>query len=769
VLKYMDEYPDYVFMSSQAQLYDYVKKDYPQVYEGIRERIKEGRWEAEGSMWVESDTNVISGESLVRQFLVGKRFFEQEFGVRNRIMWLPDVFGYSGALPQIIKKSGLDYFMTTKISWNEFNKLPFDTFLWQGIDGTRVLSHFATASDSAQDSFFTTYNADLGPNHILGGWKRYSNKDLNQEYLISFGWGDGGGGPSVNMLEQGKRMSKGIPGCPVVKQQTSLKFFEELEEQVIDDPHLPVWAGELYLEYHRATLTSEAIGKRCNRKSEWLYHDVETLSALALQLAGAEYPAEEVLEAWKLILLNQFHDIIPGSSIKEVYQDAKVQYDEVLSKGEYLASRAMKAIAAKAGEGVVIFNTLGFARDDIAVLDCPEDITLLDENGALPCQRSHDGKLLFLAKGIPAKGFKRYVSTTAKAPGGNSIQADGYTVKTPFATLTFDENYNITSMIELAGGSEIIPAGGLGNRLIAFDDRPNHFPAWNIDAYFREKSWWIDDVQSAKVIEQGPVRTVLRVVRKFRNSTIQQDFTFYSHCPRIDVEYFVDWQERNIALKCDYPVDVNTCRATFDIQFGNIERNTHENNTWDFAQFEVCGHMWADMSDNGSGLAVLSDCKYGWTAKDGHLMPTLLRAANGHYSEQDIGEHNFIYSIYPHAGTASQSNVVAEGYSLNVPLRAVQAKGSNALADTYGFVQADKDNIVIETVKKAEDSDAIVIRLYECWNRRTDATLTFGGKIKRAFLCDLMEENDEPLNTEGNTLQLAFKPFEIQTIKVIMA
>jgi len=769
VLKYMDEYPDYVFMSSQAQLYDYVKKDYPQVYEGIRQRIKEGRWEAEGSMWVESDTNVISGESLVRQFLVGKRFFEQEFGVRNRIMWLPDVFGYTGALPQIIRKSGLDYFMTTKISWNEYNKLPFDTFLWQGIDGTRVLSHFATASDSAQDSFFTTYNADLGPNHILGGWKRYSNKDLNQEYLISFGWGDGGGGPSVDMLEQGKRMTKGIPGCPIVKQQSSLKFFEELEEQVIDDPHLPVWAGELYLEYHRATLTSEAIGKRCNRKSEWLYHDVETLSALALQLAGAEYPAEEVLEAWKLILLNQFHDIIPGSSIKEVYQDAKVQYEEVLSKGEYLVSRAMKAIAAKAGEGVVIFNTLGFARDDIAVLDCPDDITLLDETGALPCQRSHDGRLLFLAKGIPAKGFKRYVATTAKAPGGNSIQADGYTVKTPFARITFDENYNITSLIELAGGSEIIPAGQPGNRLIAFDDRPNAFPAWNIDAYFREKSWWVDDVQSAKVIEQGPVRTVLRVVRRFRNSTIQQDFTFYPHCPRIDVEYFVDWQERNIALKCDYPVDVNTSRATFDIQFGNIERNTHENSTWDFAQFEVCGHKWADLSDNGSGLAVLSDCKYGWTAKDGHLMPTLLRAANGHYSDQDIGTHTFTYAIYPHAGTAAQSNVVSEGYSLNVPLRAVQAKGAGAIADAYSFVQADQENIIIETVKKAEDSSAVVIRMYECWNRRTDAALTFGGKIKRAFLCDLMEENDVPLNADGSIIQLAFKPFEIQTIKVILA
>ena len=770
VLKYMDEYPEYVFMSPQAQLYDFVKKDYPALYEGVKQRVREGRWEAEGSMWVESDTNVISGESLVRQFLVGKRFFESEFGVRTKIMWLPDVFGYTGALPQIIKKSGLDYFMTTKISWNEYDKLPFDTFLWQGIDGTRVLSHFATARGALQErvpSFFTTYNADLGPDEIIGGWKRYSNKDLNSEFLISFGWGDGGGGPSVDMLEKGRRMARGIPGCPAVKQQPSLQFFKELESQVMEDPHLPVWAGELYLEYHRGTLTSQAVNKRYNRKSELLCHDVETLSALALQLAGAEYPAEELLEAWKLILLNQFHDIIPGSSIKEVYDDAKAQYEEVLSKGEYLASRAMKAIASRLGEGVVIFNTLGFARDDIAVLDCSEDITLLDENGALPCQRSHDGKLLFLAKEIPAKGYRRYTASTAKSPGGSSIQANGYIVKTPFAKLTFDENYNITSLVELAGGSEIVPAGQLGNRLIAFDDRPHDYPAWNIDAYFREKSWWIDDVRSAKVVEQGPVRTVLRVTRKFRSSTIQQDFIFYPHSPRIDVEYLVDWREKNVALKCDYPVDVNTRRATFDIQFGNIERGTHENSTWDFAQFEVCGHKWADMSDNGFGLAVLSDCKYGWTAKDGHLMPTLLRAANGHFAEQDIGEHRFTYSMYPHAGTAAQSDVVREGYALNASLRAMRSKGKGSLADAYSFVAADKDNIVVETVKKAEDSDAVVVRLYECWNRRTDVTLAFGGKTGRVFECDLMEENDVPLKENGNFIRLTFKPFEIRTLKIV--
>ncbi|MDR2753684.1 MAG: alpha-mannosidase, partial [Oscillospiraceae bacterium] len=416
VLQYMEQYPDYTFMSPQAQLYDYVKKDYPQVYEGIKNRIKEGRWEAEGSMWVESDTNVTSGESLVRQFLVGKRFFRDEFGVQTKIMWLPDVFGYSGALPQIIKKSGLEYFMTTKISWNEYDKLPYDTFLWQGIDGTSVLSHFATGKEVHEgrvSSPFTTYNSYLSPDEVIGGWKRYSNKDLNQEYLISFGYGDGGGGPTTKMLEHGARMAKGIPGCPVVKQQPALDFFRELEQQVSDAPHLPTWRGELYLEYHRGTLTSQARNKRYNRKSELLYHDVETLTALAYQLAGAGYPAEELLESWKLILLNQFHDIIPGSSIAEVYEDSRVQYEHVLGVGEYLAGNAEKALCSRIAAGsVVVFNTLGFARDDIAVVPVQNTGTALaifDADGTeLPSQRNEDGNVIFLARGVPAKGWKSF-------------------------------------------------------------------------------------------------------------------------------------------------------------------------------------------------------------------------------------------------------------------------------------------------------------------------------------------------------------------------
>jgi len=773
VLKYMEQYPEYVFMSPQAQLYDYVKKDYPEVYEGIKRRIAEGRWEAEGSMWVESDTNVVSGESLVRQFLVGKRFFKDEFGVENKIMWLPDVFGYSGALPQIIKKSGLDYFMTTKISWNEYDKLPYDTFLWQGIDGTRVLAHFATGCDANSTGHFTTYNSYLEPDQVIGGWKRYSNKDLNQEYLISFGYGDGGGGPTIDMLEHGHRMGKGIEGCPVVKQQPALAFFKELEAQVIDDPKLPVWAGELYLQFHRGTLTSEAGGKRYNRKSELLYHDVETLAALAHQLAGAGYPAEEILESWKLILLNQFHDIIPGSSIAQVYVDSREQYEQVMGVGEYLAAGAQKALCAQIpGNGIVVFNTLGFARSD-AVFACVKDIGARtavygDDGAELPSQRAADGRFLFVAKDVPSKGWKsfRFGAADGECPFP-VIDAGGRVIDTPALRVEFDENYNIASLVEKAGGSEILPAGELGNRLVAFEDRPFNHAAWDIKAYYRERFWFVDDVQSAEVIEQGAVRTVLRVTRKFRKSTIRQDFIFYPAGTRIDVDYEVDWQDKEICLKCSYPVDVNAERATFDIQFGNLERVTHENSSWDFAQFEVCGHKWADLSDNGFGLSVLNDCKYGWTVKEGRILATLLRAPNGHHGEQDIGAHRFTYAMYPHAGPASQSDVARQGYSLNVPLRAMTGTGEPAqaaLPACYSLVGADRGNIVIETVKKAEDSDAVIVRAYECWNRKTETTLAFGSEVKRISECDLMEENDVPMDS----LTVTFRPFEIKTFKVVL-
>ena len=404
VLKLMEEYPNYKFMSSQPVLYYFLKQRYPELMEKIKERVKEGRWEPEGGMWLEADCNLTSGESLVRQFMQGKKFFKEEFGVDNRILWLPDVFGYSGALPQIMKKSGVDYFMTTKLAWNQINKIPNDTFMWRGIDGSEVLTHLITTMDIGKDpkvTFFTTYNGQLHPDSLMGGWLRYQNKEINNDILVCYGYGDGGGGPTRQMLEVSKRMEKGIKGMPKVRQEGGLTYFTELEKKVKDNRRLETWEGEFYFEYHRGTYTSMARNKRGNRKSELMLQDLELLGVLA-----NNYPAEEVERLWRdIILLNQFHDILPGSSIAEVYDVTKVEYEQLADEAGALIRNRLQALAGK-GEAVTVFNTHSFQRNDAVNLGDVKATGLKDAEGNVyPVQQTADGAVAYL-KNLPSKGYK---------------------------------------------------------------------------------------------------------------------------------------------------------------------------------------------------------------------------------------------------------------------------------------------------------------------------------------------------------------------------
>lgn len=773
VLNLMKEYPDYKFMSPQAQLYDYVKQDYPEVFEGIKNAVAEKRWEPEGSMWVESDTNIISGESLVRQFLYGKGFFKKEFGVDTKIMWLPDVFGYSASLPQIIKKSGIDYFMTTKISWNEYTRFPYDTFMWEGIDGTSVLSHFIACRDEDdKDEWGTTYNASLTPQTAYYTWKRYSHKDLNKNYLCSFGHGDGGGGPERSYLENSERLKKGIPGIPCVKQEFALDFFRRLDSEVSSNKYLPSWRGELYLEYHRGTLTSQARNKKYNRKSEYLLHNVETLATVSKLLTGSDYPKEKIDSLWKLVLLNQFHDIIPGSSIENVYIDSKEQYEKVIDEGNQLLRDAINSLSDYSGAGdndIIVFNTLGFNRSSDVTLDnVPEGaFCVFDGNTELPTQRTYDGKLIFRAVNVPSKGFKvfklvnRECSLSAINATLESAETDEYSVK-------FDENMNISSLLHNKSGRFVAPEGETLGAITAYEDRPHVYEAWDIKCYYDEKSYPLTAVDNAAVIENGPVRTVIKVDRHFRESSLSQYYIFSNTSGRIDIDYDIDWKQKNIALKADYPVDVNTDRATFDIQFGNIERSTTENTINDFAQFEVCGHKWADLSDSSFGFSVLNDCKYGWTVKHGHIRPTLLRSATNPNVNQDRERHQFTYSLAAHEGEVRTSDVNSKALDLNVPLIAVLSKENHGKQENkeFSFVSCDCDNIVIETVKESEDGDSVVIRMYETLNKRCNATISLGLPFKSVHTCNLMEDTDKELVISGDTLSLEFRPFEIKTLKM---
>ncbi|MCL2884077.1 MAG: alpha-mannosidase, partial [Oscillospiraceae bacterium] len=617
-LRWLEEYPEYIFMSSQPQLYQFLKEDLPDAYEKVKEMVAAGRWQPEGGMWVEPDTNIPSGESLVRQFLYGKKFFREEFGVDSRIMWLPDVFGYSAALPQIMKKCGIDYFMTTKISWNEFDKLPCDTFRWKGIDGSEVLTHFVPTMNARFEhpkEFRTTYNGDLNPDNAIGGWRRYSQKDLNRDVLFSAGHGDGGGGTTRSMIENARRMNQAIPGCPKVVWDTPLNYFEKLEREVGSNPKLPVWDGELYFEYHRGTYTSVAKIKKHNRKTEVLLSDAELFSVMNAGLPGqthlpqqTNYPREALDKSWHLLLLNQFHDILPGSSIKGVYDDADVQFEEINGMMKPALNKALEGLAAQvncAQDALVVFNSSPFDRDDAVEFstDRAEGFTL----AGAPVQKTEQGTYIFFAKDIPAKGYKVF-PFTAPMTARPIAQADASGVETADFKVALDQNGHIASLFAKAISREMV-LGDPMNRLIAMEDVVPVDDAWNIDSYINEKTWGIDGLDSTAVVENGPVRCVLRQTRRFMDSAITQDLIFVQGLPRIDVKTHIDWKNDHILLKADFPFPVNAPRATFDIQFGNVERTTHENTSWDFAQFETCMHEWIDLSEDAFGLSLLNDCK----------------------------------------------------------------------------------------------------------------------------------------------------------------
>ncbi len=786
VLNLMKQYPEYIFMSSQPQLYKYVKEDFPEIYEEIKERVAEGRWEPEGAMWLEADCNISSGESLVRQLLFGLRFFKQEFGIENKILWLPDVFGYSAALPQILKKSGIDYFMTTKISWNEYNKIPSDTFNWKGMDGTEILTHFITTCDANRpDSNFTTYNGDLVPKQVVGSWQRYQQKDINNEVLISFGFGDGGGGPTKEMLENARRMEKGIPGCPRVKMGRSLDFFKKLESTVKNNRKLPKWVGELYLEYHRGTYTSMARNKKFNRKSEYLYQDTELFNVLSTQAAGTgNYPAQEINEGWETILLNQFHDILPGSSIKEVYEDSKAQYIEIGKKGQRLLGTALDNIASKIGlseKSVVVFNQLGFERSDMAVVELPdgfENACVYDKQGRqLPSQIINEqgiNKLAFFAEGIPAKGYKAFsiaqnIRTDHLFDKAAQISADHKVIENRYFTISFDDSFNMASVFDKLSGREVIKEGQRANVLQAFEDKPHNFDAWDINIYYTEKMWEVKDVESVRLIENGPLRAGIEIRRRFLNSNITQEIYLYSCIAKIDVVNKIDWKEKQILLKASFPVDVHADKATYEIQYGNVERPTHGNTSWDKAKFEVCAHKWVDVSEDGYGVSLMNDCKYGHSIIDSEMKLTLLKSATSPNPDADREYHEFTYSLYPHQGSWKEANTVNMAYSLNCPLycRMIDAHEGSLPAE-MSYISVNSPNVIIEVVKQAEDGNGTIVRMYECHNRRTTVSARTFKDIKSIWECDLMENSLNEIPHEKNSFGFEIKPYEIKTFRIIL-
>jgi alpha-mannosidase len=774
VLELMKHYDEYVFMSSQPQNYKFLKEDRPELYEQIKERIKEGRWEPEGAMWVEADCNLSSGESLVRQIIHGKTFFRDEFGKESKILWLPDVFGYSAALPQILEKSGIKYFMTTKISWNEYNKLPYDTFEWEGLDGTKVLTHFITTAnfDDLPEKFFTTYNGFIDANSVKGAWERYQQKDISNEVLISYGYGDGGGGPTKDMLEVARRLEKGIKGSPTVKLGTATEFFETLEENVIDNPKLPKWVGELYFEYHRGTLTSMARNKRYNRKAEFLYEDIEWLSTIANLFDKVPYPKKDIHDGWEIICLNQFHDIIPGSSIKKVYEDSKEQYEQIITKGNEIKDIAINGIISNINvkkESVVVFNSLSFNRYGLVEFNYEEEISVYDVDEKL-VSTYKDGVVCFYGN-IPAKGYKVFSLRREKLICHElELIADNHHLENEFFDIRLDEKGHMISLIDKRVNRQVLKVGERGNVLQAFEDKPHNWDAWDINIYYQEKMWEIDNVISIQVTEKTSLRATLEIKRGFLDSTITQLMTIYKDTPRIDFDTTIDWKEKHILVKTAFPVDIHTDKATYDIQFGNVERPTHWNTSWDTAKFEVCGHKWADLSEDDYGVSLLNDCKYGHDIKDGIMRLTLLKSATVPNEDADKEIHHFKYSLYPHVGNWKKGGTVKEAYKINVtPYTRVIDSNDGMMPSELSFVSIDKENVIAEVVKQSERSEHIIIRIYECYNRRTNAKIKFFKDIQEVVECDLEERNIyNNIETLDGEFEFEIKPFEIKTFKILL-
>lgn len=763
-LRLMERYPEFIFAASQPALYEFVKENHPELWRQIKKRVKEGRWEPCGASYVEQDNNIPSGESLIRQFLVGNRFYEREFGVRSRIAWLPDAFGFPWTLPQILRKAQIDAFHTIKIFWGRFTRFPFNLFQWQGADGTQVPTFLP----------YVNYNGNPIPSECIKQWKHFEQKHLVDEVPFTFGYGDGGGGPTKEMIEYGRRLEDftGVPRCEFSRTQDC--FDRVLTRYTL--PDLPVHNGELYLEYHRGCQTTQARTKRNNRKSEVLLQNVEFLSSLAL-LHGGAYDKKSIDAAWKLVLLNQFHDILPGSSIAEVYSVAEQDY----ARARTLASKARDAALAHLaghidtsgpGTAIVVFNPLSWVRNDVvraagAVPRGPFHVVGPDGR-VTPSQAIGKDEMLFEARALPPLGYAVYhvIKGAVRAPGRGMLKAGPRLLENEFVRVKIDAWGRFSSVYDKIEYREVLAPGAKGNVLQLFDDRPHGNDAWDIDHNFEAIAWEPGKAEKIAVTECGPVRAVIRVERKTEHGAIVQDITLYALLPRIEVATRVDWQEKHTLLKAAFPVDVLSTRATFHIQFGTVERATHDNTAFDRGRFEVPAHHWADLSEGDYGVSLLNDCKYGYDVKGNVLRISLLRAPTDPDPHADEGRHEFTYALLPHAGDW-RCGTVQQGYELNNPCIAVTAEARGGLLPKrYAFAAVSEDNVILETVKKAEDTDAIILRVYEAYGQRGDVTITLARKPRKVTECDLMEEYDVPVESQGGEVRFYIKPYEIRTFKV---
>jgi alpha-mannosidase len=758
----MNRYPEHHFAASQAQQYKWLKQDYPSLFKRVAEKIKMGQFIPIGGSWVENDTNFPSGESLARQLIYGQRFFQKEFGIRCKTFWLPDTFGYASQLPQLLRLAGMPYFFTQKLSWNNINKFPNSTFNWVGLDNTQVLCHMAPTE---------TYDAQVTAAELKRSITNHGNLAEDNQSLLLFGNGDGGGGPLASMLERERRfeaLSDTIGGVPRLAITNSVdKFFEGIEERTEVGKKLVTWHGELYLEFHRGTYTSQAKTKLNNRRAEFFLREIEYLNTLAFLFKGQEYPKSVLDEMWEDVLLCQFHDVLPGSSIGMVYEDAASIYATVMAKGQKIYEGALKTLGF-GGEKKSVLNTLPWPRSEVIEVD--------DVSGFATAQKSQTGGFVAVGSGglgaTKVAGLK-FTPATAEEEGG------AYILKNEKLRVTI-RGGAIVSLVDLGLGKELVPEGRHSNRLILFDDQPLYWDAWDVEVHHLEK---YDYVESGKVtiLENGPLRASLKVEQKISETSWitsiisldavleGQSYTegFNEALGMIQIECEVEWQEDRKFLKVEFPWNLHNSTADYETQFGIIRRPTHFNTTWDSAKFEVVCHKFANLDEFGYGVAILNDSKYGFATHGNIQRLSLLRSAKAPDTHADMGRQKFKYAILPHRGALNQSAVVRAGFNFNCPLRLV-----------HGFVELPKisvagaPNVILETIKKAEHGSDLVMRAYEAYGGAVTAILDTSLKVGKAYKVNLLEEEVETLEVKstnsGISISLPFKAFEVVTLRLTL-
>jgi alpha-mannosidase len=720
VLQLMDVDDEIVFACSSAQQFAWMKEFYPQLFERIRSRVAEGRFVPVGGMWVESDTNLPGGEALARQFVAGKGFFLREFGVDPLEVWLPDTFGYSAALPQIASAAGSRYFLTQKISWNETNVMPHHTFDWEGIDGTRIFTHFPPVD---------TYNSILSGKELAKAQRQYAEKGAANSSLVPFGFGDGGGGPTREMLAAARR-TRSLEGSPAVRIASPRRFFDDARAEY---PHPPVWTGELYLEFHRGTYTSQAKTKQGNRRSEHLLREAELWATTAHIRAGVDYPYAELESVWQTVLLLQFHDILPGSSIAWVHKQAEQSYREVAERLEAVIARSLDALGG-VGDETVVFNASPFAVDGVPAL------------GA----------------GVPA----RVGAVTARSADDGAVLENGR------IRAVIDATGRVSSLVDLASGRQFVAPGHALAELQVFRDTPNQWDAWDIDEHYRRHGQTLTELRSLTISETAD-RVTVRVLREFGASSVMQHFSLAAGSSALEITTTLDWHERQKLVKLAFPIDVRAERAASEIQFGHVYRPTHENTSWDVARFETSAHRWVHVGEPGVGVAVANDATYGHDItrqpREGGgtttlVRQSLLRAPLFPDPEADQGTHVLRSSI---TVGAEIIDAVKEGYRMNLPQR-----GRDNAAPVSPLLVVGNPAIVVEAIKLAEDrSGDVIVRLYESAGVRARGSIEFDPALDAATAheTDLLERevpSNAVTSVEGSTVQLEVRPFQIVTLRV---